>query len=52
MTLSKVNLFSAVAELVQMLKDYGAEDSTLISVLGQYGFTKQQIAEWYGIKGE
>jgi hypothetical protein len=49
MTLSKVNLFSAIAELVQMLKDLGAEDSTLIYVLSQYGFTKEQIKEWYGI---
>jgi hypothetical protein len=49
MALTKNKLFAAVAELVQMLRDYGAEDNALIYILSQYGFTKEQIAEWYGI---
>jgi hypothetical protein len=44
-----INTFSAIADLVQMLSEYGCENDSIIHTLTHYGFTKEQIAEWYGI---
>jgi len=49
MKITKHALFSAIADLVDMLREYGCDDDTIIFALTQYGFTKEQIAEWYGI---
>jgi 2-phospho-L-lactate transferase/gluconeogenesis factor (CofD/UPF0052 family) len=52
MKITKDKLFSAIADLVDMLREYGCDDDAIIFALTQYGFTKEQIAEWYGITGE
>ena len=52
MKIRKHALFGAIADLVQALLEYGCEAKTIIEMLSYYGFTKEQIAEWYGITGE
>jgi 2-phospho-L-lactate transferase/gluconeogenesis factor (CofD/UPF0052 family) len=52
MGITKDKLFGAIADLVDMLREYGCDDDAIIFALTQYGFTKEQIAEWYGITGE
>ena len=52
MKLTKNILLSAVADLVQMLSEYGCENDSIIHTLMHYGFTKEQIKEWYGIENE
>jgi hypothetical protein len=47
--IKKDNLFRLVADLVEMLVEYGCENDILISTLIYYGITKEQIAEWYGL---
>lgn len=47
--ITKSNLFSAVAELVNTLMEYGCEGYKIAYMLRQYGFTNEQIVEWYGI---
>jgi hypothetical protein len=49
MEITKDKLFSAIADLVDMLREYGCDDDSIIFSLTHYGFTKEQIAEWYGI---
>jgi hypothetical protein len=49
MKITKDKLFSAIADLVDMLREYGCDDDAIIFSLTHYGFTKEQIAEWYGI---
>jgi hypothetical protein len=46
------NLLRLVADLVEMLKGYGANPNTLIELLTLNGFTLDEIAEWYGIEKE
>jgi hypothetical protein len=50
MKLTKDKLFSAIADLVEMLSEYGCENDSIIETLKYYGFTKEQIAEWYGLE--
>jgi hypothetical protein len=50
--INKEKLLNLVADLVQMLSEYGCENDSIIETLKYYGFTKEQIAEWYGITGE
>ena len=52
MEITKDNLFGAIADLVESLLEYGCEQESIIHILTYYGFTKEQIAEWYGITGE
>ena len=52
MGITKDKLFSAIADLVETLLLYGCDHDTLIHTLTYYGFTKKQIAEWYGITGK
>jgi hypothetical protein len=47
--IKKKFLFRLIADLVEMLIEYGCENDILISTLTYYGITKEQIAEWYGI---
>jgi hypothetical protein len=50
MKITKHALFSAIAELVEKLVfEYGCETDIIVNILNQYGFTKEQVAEWYGI---
>jgi hypothetical protein len=49
MKLTKDNLLKAIAELIENLKDLGATNHILIHILSYYGFTKEQLKEWYGI---
>jgi hypothetical protein len=49
MKLTKNILLSAIADLVDMLREYGCDDDAIIFALTQYGFTKEQLKEWYGI---
>jgi hypothetical protein len=50
MKLTKNNLLSAIADLIQMLSEYGCENDSIINTLMLYGFTKDQIADWYGLE--
>jgi hypothetical protein len=52
MKIRKHALFAAIADLVQALLEYGCEEESIVQMLSYYGFTKEQIAEWYGITGE
>lgn len=47
--MSKINYESLVADLVQELLDYGADQNDLIWMLTQYGYTEKQIKEYYGL---
>jgi hypothetical protein len=49
MELTKDKLFGAIADLVEALLEYGCDHDSLIHTLTHYGFTKEQIKEWYGI---
>ena len=49
MKLTKYNLFNAIAELINELMEMGCDSSKIAWTLRQYGFTNEQIAEWYGI---
>jgi hypothetical protein len=49
MKLTKDKLLSAIAELVENLKEFGCDNNSLIHMLKNYGFTKEQLKEWYGI---
>jgi hypothetical protein len=46
---TKDNLYSVIADLVEALLEYGCDHDSLIHTLTQYGFTNEQIAEWYGL---
>jgi len=50
MEITKDKLFGAIAELVEMLIKYGCEEEYIIHILIYYGFTKEQITEWYGLE--
>jgi glutamate racemase len=50
MKLTKDKLFSAIADLVDMLREYNCDDDTIIFALTHYGFTKEQIKDWYGLE--
>ena len=52
MEITKDKLFGAIADLVESLLEYGCEEESIIQILSYYGFTNEQIAEWYGITGE
>jgi hypothetical protein len=47
--MTKDNLLRVVADLVDMLREYGVEYETLTQTLLYHGFTKKQIEEWYGV---
>ena len=49
MKITKGNLLGVIAELVEMLNEYGCNTDTIVETLKQYGFTKDQIEEWYGL---
>jgi len=47
--MTKDKLLSVIAELVNELMEMGCDSSKIAWTLRQYGFTKEQIKEWYGI---
>jgi hypothetical protein len=49
MEITKDKLFGAIADLVEALLEYGCDHDSLIHTLTHYGFTKEQLKEWYGI---
>jgi hypothetical protein len=49
MKITKDKLLSAIADLVDMLRACGCNDDAIIFALTHYGFTKEQIKDWYGI---
>jgi hypothetical protein len=42
-------LLDTIADLVERLVEYGCDTDIVVNTLKYYGFTKEQIAEWYGI---
>ena len=50
MEITKDKLFGAIAELIDSLLEYGCDHDSLIHALTHYGFTKEQITEWYGLE--
>ena len=52
MEITKDKLFGAIADLVEALLEYGCDHDSLIHTLTHYGFTKEQLNDWYGIQGE
>ena len=50
MEITKDKLFGAIAELIDSLLEYGCEHDSLIHALTHYGFTKEQLKEWYGLE--
>jgi hypothetical protein len=49
MSQTKNNLYGAIADLVNTAMEYGCEGYKIAYTLRQYGFTNEQITEWYGI---
>ena len=50
--IKKDMLFNLIADLVNMLMEYGAnENGSIEHTLKYYGFTDEQIKEWYGLVG-
>ena len=50
--ITKTKLFSLVADLVEMLIEYGAENESIIETLKYYGITEKQSKEWYGLSAD
>jgi hypothetical protein len=46
---TKDNLYSVIADLVNLVMEHSNDSSEIIYILQQYGFTNEQIAEWYGL---
>ena len=44
-------LLKAIAELVENLKELGMDEIALIHLLLYYGFTREQLADWYALGG-
>ena len=49
---SKDVLYGLVADLVEMLMEYGAEVNSIIDTLKYYGLTEEEIKSWYGLEKE
>jgi len=49
MGITKDKLFGAIADLVNLVMEHSNDSSEIVYILKQYGFTNEQIAEWYGI---
>ena len=46
----KNNLLNLIADLVERLVEYGCDTDSIIETLKYYGFTDEQIKEWYGLE--
>jgi hypothetical protein len=49
MEITKDKLFSAIADLVNLVMEHSNDSSEIVYILKQYGFTNEQIAEWYAL---
>ena len=49
MKLTKDNLFGVIADLVNLVMEHSNDSSEIVYILKQYGFTNEQIAEWYSL---
>ncbi len=47
--ITKNKLFSLIADLINMLMEYGANENSIIHTLKYYDFTEEEIKEWYGL---
>lgn len=47
--IKKEDLYKAIADFVYMLQEYGCPDKAIRFSLKFYGFTDEQITEWYGV---
>jgi hypothetical protein len=43
-------LLDTIADLVERLVEYGCDTDIVVNTLKYYGFTKEQITEWYGLE--
>ena len=43
-------LLNLVADLVEMLVEYGANEDSIIETLIGYNITKEECKEWYGLE--
>ena len=48
--ITKNKLFSLIADLVEMLIEYGCDSDSIVHTLKHYGFTKEQIVDWYNLE--
>jgi hypothetical protein len=46
---TKDNLYSVIADLVNLVMEHSNDSSEIVYILKQYGFTNEQIAEWYAL---
>jgi hypothetical protein len=45
--IKKDMLLNLVADLVERLVEYGCDTDSIVETLKYYGFTDEQIKEWY-----
>jgi hypothetical protein len=43
-------LLDTIADLIERLVEYGCDTDIVVNTLKYYGFTKEQITEWYGLE--
>lgn len=43
-------LLNLVADLVEKLVEFGCSEDELVETLKYYGFTEEQIEDWYGLQ--
>jgi hypothetical protein len=48
--MDKDKLMNLIADFVEMLVDNGADTDIIIDTLKRYGFTDNEIADWYGLE--
>ena len=46
---TKDNLYSVIADLVNLVMEHSNDSGEIVYILKQYGFTNEQIAEWYAL---
>ena len=44
-----LDLYGLVADLIERLVEYGCETDIIFRTLHYYGFTEEEIKEWYNI---
>lgn len=48
--ITKNKLLNLIADLIETLLEYDCDSDNLVETLKYYGFTKKQIADWYGLE--
>jgi hypothetical protein len=46
---TKDNLYSVIANLVNLVMEHSNDSSEIVNILKQHGFTNNEIIEWYGL---